>query len=84
MIKSTRSIDGLNGGSVIYDEVEQNLRETLGSCAEARQTFFSPIINGAGDDIQLIGGIDFSSGEDWSSKVRVRNPRLLNKEKNRK
>ncbi|MGR5866423.1 hypothetical protein ACT7DZ_28695 [Bacillus cereus] len=44
MIKSTRSIDGLNGGSVIYDEVEQNLRETLGSCAEARQTFFLQLL----------------------------------------
>ncbi|SPT88440.1 Uncharacterised protein [Bacillus cereus] len=64
MMESTRSIDGLNCGSVIYDEVEQNLRETLESDAKARQEFFAPIINGRGNDIQLIGGIDFSSGED--------------------
>ncbi|MGU3355125.1 hypothetical protein ACLBWW_25970 [Bacillus sp. M5A3_1b] len=82
MGKSTGSIDGLNCGSIIYDEVEQNLRETLGIDAKARREFYSPIINGAGDDIQLIGGIDWSSGKDWS--VIIRNPRLLTKEKKRK
>ncbi|PHC80409.1 hypothetical protein COF42_30040 [Bacillus wiedmannii] len=84
MKKSTGSIEGLNCGSVIYDEVEQNLRETLESDAKARQEFFAPLINGIGNDIQLIGGIDFSSGEDWSAEVTVRNPRLLNKEEKRK
>lgn len=84
MKKSIGSIDGLNCGAVIYDEVEQNLRETLESDAKARQEFFAPIINRMGNDIQLIGGIDFSSGEDWSSEVTVRNPRLLNKEEKRK
>ncbi|ACK91980.1 hypothetical protein FT641_21230 [Bacillus paranthracis] len=79
MRKITGSIDGLNCGSVIYDEVEQNLRETLESDTEARQAFLSPIIKGAGDDIQLIGGIDWSSGKDWS--VIVRHPRLLAKKK---
>ncbi|WP_242242707.1 hypothetical protein [Bacillus cereus group sp. BfR-BA-01309] len=79
MGKSTRSNDGLNCGVVIYDEVEQNLRETLWTNAEARREYFTPIINGAGDDIQLIGGIDWSSGKDWS--VIVRNPRLLTKER---
>ncbi|WP_225989812.1 hypothetical protein [Bacillus cereus] len=38
--ESIGSIDGLNCSSVIYDEVEQILRETLGSEAEARQEFF--------------------------------------------
>ncbi|SEG79346.1 hypothetical protein SAMN04487919_1278 [Bacillus sp. ok061] len=83
MKKSTKDVDGVNCGVVIYDEVEQNLRETLGNCVEARQAFFAPIFNGAGNDIQIIG-IDFSAGEDWSAKVRVRNPRLLNKEKESK
>ncbi|KXY16183.1 MULTISPECIES: hypothetical protein [Bacillus cereus group] len=82
MKKNTKDVDGLNCGSVIYDEVEQNLRERLGSDAEARREFYSPIINGAGDGIQLIGGIDWSSGKDWS--VIVRNPRLLTEEKKRK
>ncbi|MCU5667275.1 hypothetical protein OCB72_21525 [Bacillus cereus] len=79
MKKSAGSIDGLNCGSVIYDEVEQNLRETLQANAEARREYFTPIISGAGDGIQLIGGIDWSSGKDWS--VIVRNPRLLTEEK---
>jgi len=80
MGKITGSINGLNCSSVIYDEVEQNLRETLESDTEARQAFLSPIIKGAGeDDIQLIGGIDWSSGKDWS--VIVRHPSLLTKEK---
>lgn len=38
--ESIGSIDGLNCSSVIYDEVEQSLRETLGSESEARQEFF--------------------------------------------
>ncbi|TKH26114.1 hypothetical protein [Bacillus cereus] len=82
MKKSTRSNDGLNCGVVIYDEVEQNLRETLRTNIEARREYFTPIINGAGKGIQLIGGIDWSSGKDWS--VIVRNPRLLTEEKERK
>ncbi|MEK4617692.1 hypothetical protein NYE71_16485 [Bacillus sp. FSL K6-0273] len=82
MGKSTGSIDGLNCGSVIYDEVEQSLRETLWTNAEARREYFTPIINGAGNDIQLIGGIDWGSGKDWS--VIIRNPRLLTEEKKRK
>ncbi|PFR79177.1 hypothetical protein COK40_02495 [Bacillus cereus] len=82
MKKNTKDVDGLICGSVIYDEVEQNLRERLESDAEARREFYSPIINGAGDGIQLIGGIDWSSGKDWS--VIVRNPRMLTEEKERK
>ncbi|PGQ11984.1 hypothetical protein COA08_01415 [Bacillus cereus] len=82
MGKNTGSIDGLNCGLVIYDEVEQNLRETSESDAEARQTFLSPIINGARNDTKLIGGIDWSSGKDWS--VIVRHPRLLTEQKKRK
>ncbi|MDF9519682.1 hypothetical protein P5815_03730 [Bacillus cereus] len=82
MKKSVGSINGVNCGSVIYDEVEQNLREILVSDAEARREFYSPIINGAGDDIELIGGIDWSSGKDWS--VIVTNPRLLTEEKKRR
>ncbi|MBJ8025397.1 hypothetical protein [Bacillus cereus] len=83
MKKNTKDVDGVNCAVVIYDEVEQNLRETVGNCVEARQAFFTPIFNGAGNDIQIIG-IDFSSGEDWSAKVRIRNRRLLNKENERK
>ncbi|PEW64341.1 hypothetical protein CN448_27420 [Bacillus cereus] len=82
MKKSTGSINGVNCGSVIYDEVGQNLRVILVSDAEARREFYSPIINGAGDDIQLIGGIDWSSGKDWS--VIVTNPRLLTQEKKKR
>ncbi|MBP3967721.1 hypothetical protein KAF80_01500 [Bacillus sp. WL1] len=79
MGKNTGSVEGLKCGSVIYDEVEQNLRETLKSDTEARRAFHSLIIKGAGEDIQLIGGIDWSSSKDWS--VIVRHPRLLTKEK---
>ncbi|MDZ4410764.1 hypothetical protein ORM92_12210 [Bacillus cereus] len=50
--------------------------------AEARREYFNPIINGAGNDIQSIGGIDWSSGKHWS--VIGRNPRLLTEEKKRK
>ncbi|CUB12492.1 hypothetical protein BN2127_JRS1_04279 [Bacillus cereus] len=47
--------------------------------AEARREYFAPIINGAGNDIQLVGGIDWGSGEDWSAIIG--NPRLLNEKR---
>ncbi|MDA2329449.1 hypothetical protein [Bacillus cereus] len=82
MKNSTRNDDGLNFGLVIYNEVEQNLQDTLGNDNEARQAFYVSIINGRGSDIQMVGGVDFSV---WNKDLTIAaNPILLAKRKDQK
>ncbi|AJH62355.1 hypothetical protein bcere0016_4900 [Bacillus cereus 95/8201] len=90
MCKNDDKQDGLKCDGIFFDEMIQfedattmKIKEKMRQDRKEGGSFSNLITNGLGNDVQLVGGIDFGKrGADWT--IRAANPRLLVKGEDRK